>query len=56
METLEDAYADGRADERRAIVEMMLGLYQAKGIMRHTYALYYARLIEQMDIQKPPTS
>ena len=53
--TLEDAYAVGRADERRAIVEMMIGLYQAKGIMRHTYALYYARLIEQMDIQPKDT-
>jgi hypothetical protein len=54
--TLEDAYAEGRADERAAIVEMMLGLYQAKGIMRHTYALYYARLIEQMDIQPKDTN
>ena len=53
--TLDDAYAEGRKDEREAIVAMMLGLYQSKGIMRHTYALYYARLIESMDIQPKDT-
>jgi hypothetical protein len=49
--TLEDAYAEGRADERAAIVEFMIRMHQTE-MMRHNYALYYARLIEQMDIPR----
>ena len=53
--SLEDAYSEGRKDERAAIVAFMIRMHQTE-MMRHNYALYYARLIEQMDIQKPPTS
>jgi len=50
METLEDAYAEGRKDERVAIVEMLMDLHQQTD--QGGWALHYARLIEQMDIQK----
>jgi hypothetical protein len=54
METLEDAYAEGRKDEREAIVAYLVSLHR-KSLMHECYASYYARLIEQMDIQPRDT-
>ena len=51
--SLEDAYAEGRKDEREAIVAMLRQMYRDAFDME---ALRCARLIEQMDIQKQPTS
>lgn len=53
--TLEDAYAEGRKDEREAIVAFLRRCHETEK-MSHNYAACYARLIEQMDIQKPKTS
>ena len=52
--TLEDAYADGRKDERAAIVAMLRALY-AEDMHYHFDAAFYARMIEQMDIQPKDT-
>jgi hypothetical protein len=52
--TLEDAYAEGRKDEREAIVAFLRRCHETEK-MSHNYAACYARLIEQMDIQPKDT-
>jgi hypothetical protein len=49
--SLEDAYAEGRKDERAAIVEMLLGMYSCA----QWSPWYFARLIAAMDIQPKDT-
>jgi hypothetical protein len=53
--TLEDAYAEGRKDEREAIVAYLRELSETDKIMRHNNALYYALLVDSMDIQPKDT-
>jgi hypothetical protein len=50
--TLEDAYAEGRKDERAAIVAMLLEMY-ADDYGAQWSAWHFAHLIKEMDIQKP---